>query len=404
MAEVDTGADKGTKADPIIDWFGFGGEPEFLPPLPGKKDDPCAGGRCELSPGKDGGERPSGGGQTFYGVEAESVSLYRKGQGSRKAGGETAVNPPGGGGGGRDVVAPPDVVAKPGLKDNPTFTGEQAAEALKYAKDNKLPVIVYMGADWCPGCQQLKPQVEAKMAQMGGRAVLIEVNADHGIPAELRQSLAGTRSIPAAWVGQATDGGFQGTKMGNASQVLSQMEQIRTSTPAPVRDQVTPPGPNPRRDVLPPPPGPVKGPVEKDKTPTGGDKPLDPNAPEVFEGGDVAAALKYAAEHNLPVFLRESATWCGPCNAMKPMWEKNQAELKGKAVFIHVDADAYGNGQYGQDAMKLLQPIINGNTRVPAVWSGTASLDAAGNPVANLKKLGNAWQVTPMLDRLRSAR
>lgn len=392
MADVDTSADK-SRLDPSIDsidWFGS--EDDFFPPLPAKKDEVCTGDRCETRPTKDGDSR-SGGVQNFDGPESEAVAQYRKGQGSRKAGGGTDVSPQDGAAGGTDAVRPPDVVQKPALKDNPTFSGEQAAEALKYAKDNKLPVIVYMGADWCPGCRQLKPQIEEKMAQMGGRAVLIAVNADKGIPAELRQTLEGTRTIPATWVGEATDGGgFQGSKLGNPYEVLTRMDKIKATKPAP---------------------GPAKSetsPVEKekekekDKVPAGGDKPVDPKAPEVFEGGDIKAALKYAADNKLPIFVRESAGWCGPCRAMKPMWEKSQAELKGKAVFIHVDADKYNQGQYGQEAMQLLQPIINGNDRIPAVWTGSASLDAAGSPVADLKKLGNAWQVTPMLDRLRSGR
>ena len=43
-----------------------------------------------------------------------------------------------------------------------------------------------------------------------------------------------------------------------------------------------------------------------------------------------------------PVFVKFSATWCPPCQAVAPILHDIAAENKHTAVFIHVDCDNAG--------------------------------------------------------------
>lgn len=151
-----------------------------------------------------------------------------------------------------------------------------------------------------------------------------------------------TTEIPAA---AATANSFYGVESeavtryrGGQGSVKAGGEQVAQLTPQPnpdVRVPIKAPRPGGTTDVLPPPVNPK--PTDKIAV---DDKPkVSVPGQEVFEGQDVAKALQYAKENNLPVFFRMSAEWCGPCRGMKPMWKDAQSALNGKAVFIHVDAD-----------------------------------------------------------------
>jgi thioredoxin len=41
----------------------------------------------------------------------------------------------------------------------------------------------------------------------------------------------------------------------------------------------------------------------------------------------------------LPIVIDFFATWCGPCVAIKPVFEQLSQEFAGKAVFIKIDVD-----------------------------------------------------------------
>ncbi|QDH83464.1 thioredoxin [Achromobacter phage Motura] len=53
---------------------------------------------------------------------------------------------------------------------------------------------------------------------------------------------------------------------------------------------------------------------------------------EAAFGGDVLT-------QNIPVVVRFSAPWCGPCRSYAPMFDKAATELQGKVRFVLVEAD-----------------------------------------------------------------
>ena len=41
-----------------------------------------------------------------------------------------------------------------------------------------------------------------------------------------------------------------------------------------------------------------------------------------------------------PVFVRFTATWCGPCRVLGPLFEKTAKEYEDRATFVNVDVDS----------------------------------------------------------------
>jgi thioredoxin-like negative regulator of GroEL len=42
---------------------------------------------------------------------------------------------------------------------------------------------------------------------------------------------------------------------------------------------------------------------------------------------------------DLPIIIYFTATWCGPCQNIKPKFSKFSQEFQGKAIFIEVDVE-----------------------------------------------------------------
>jgi thioredoxin 2 len=55
---------------------------------------------------------------------------------------------------------------------------------------------------------------------------------------------------------------------------------------------------------------------------------------------DEASFERFVGRSELPVVVDFWASWCGPCLAMAPQFERAARQLKGEAVFAKVDSDA----------------------------------------------------------------
>ena len=49
---------------------------------------------------------------------------------------------------------------------------------LKAAFKSGVPVVVKLGADWCPPCQKMKPIIEALSKEQDGKAVFLDINIE----------------------------------------------------------------------------------------------------------------------------------------------------------------------------------------------------------------------------------
>lgn len=80
--------------------------------------------------------------------------------------------------------------------------------ALQAAKDNGQPMLVLVGADWCPGCVTMKNSTMPSIARTGGLKGVnyITVNYDQN-PTLARQMMRGN-SIPQLVVFSKTDKGW----------------------------------------------------------------------------------------------------------------------------------------------------------------------------------------------------
>lgn len=99
-----------------------------------------------------------------------------------------------------------------------------------------------------------------------------------------------------------------------------------------------------------------------------------------------AASLKGAdfdrevAGATMPVVVDFGATWCGPCQALAPAFEKLAAEFSGKAKLFKVDVDDEGDlaAKFGIMSVPTIL-FFKGGKKVDAV--------AGNQPDAIKKKL-----------------
>jgi thioredoxin 2 len=90
---------------------------------------------------------------------------------------------------------------------------------------------------------------------------------------------------------------------------------------------------------------------------------------------DDARFQAFVEKTELPVLVDFFATWCGPCRAMAPAFERTASELRQRALFAKVDIDASPSvsGRYGIRSVPTLM-LFKGGREVDRM---SGALDAA---------------------------
>lgn len=100
------------------------------------------------------------------------------------------------------------------------------------------------------------------------------------------------------------------------------------------------------------------------------DKAKPTDIKDKYDTKDVQAAIKAAKDSGLPLVVHVGASWCGPCRQMEAgSWPQVEKDLKGKAVFLHLDGDQARNLK-GDDKTAAEQ-FTKGVTGYPTIKVGT---------------------------------
>ena len=86
---------------------------------------------------------------------------------------------------------------------------------------------------------------------------------------------------------------------------------------------------------------------------------------QVYHVGDMKTLNEFienSKQHNIPLFLKFSAEWCGPCKRIQPFYEQ-LASTYSSAVFIHIDVDELDgiSEVYRVQSLPTFSVIKNGN-------------------------------------------
>lgn len=119
--------------------------------------------------------------------------------------------------------------------DKNVYDGNQVEDALKYARENNLPVVVLYGADWCGPCKIFKPTWEQAASDYKGKAVFISIDADAVHEGKyspeamtvINGIINSAKGIPTVFAGRVdADGKLQATKLGRAGELPAHLNKV----------------------------------------------------------------------------------------------------------------------------------------------------------------------------------
>ncbi len=108
---------------------------------------------------------------------------------------------------------------------------EQYTNAYAQAQENGKPLVVLVGAEWCPGCVKMKNQVVPVMRSNGTleKVQFAQVNTDHD--PELAEQLMRGQSIPQLIMYVKTDTGWKRSQMTGPKTVSEVESFIQSNSP-----------------------------------------------------------------------------------------------------------------------------------------------------------------------------
>jgi thiol-disulfide isomerase/thioredoxin len=113
------------------------------------------------------------------------------------------------------------------LQASLAVTGANYKEAYKQTAETGQPLVVLVGADWCPACQTMKNSVIPQLQKSGEfkQVSFATVNTDHDH--ELATKLMQGGSIPQLIVFNKTDKGWERQQLTGAQSVSSTQGLLR---------------------------------------------------------------------------------------------------------------------------------------------------------------------------------
>jgi thioredoxin 1 len=77
-------------------------------------------------------------------------------------------------------------------------------------------------------------------------------------------------------------------------------------------------------------------------------------------------------ESDIPVILQAGASWCGPCNTLKPMLTETAGQYLGKVKYVYCDVDKF------PQVAQMLE--ITSIPKTYMIWNGDLVDEFSGVP------------------------
>ncbi len=112
--------------------------------------------------------------------------------------------------------------------------GHDYATAYRETMETGRPLVVLIGADWCPGCQQMKQTAIPEVKRSGGLSKVAFSYVNYDQQGKLAQQLMQGSSIPQLIMYYKTADGWQRQQLTGAQSAVAIQDFIGQATDAPV--------------------------------------------------------------------------------------------------------------------------------------------------------------------------